>query len=54
MYIEREEIEEDHYRNGGGVDETCIIYKRREETAEECAKRVRNEEQEVIQKYSSH
>ena len=54
MYIEREEREEDHYVNGGGVDETGIIYKRREETAEEYAKRVRNEEQEVIQKYSSH
>jgi hypothetical protein len=53
MYIEREEREEDHYGNGGGVDETCIIYKRRDETPEECAARVHKEEQEVIQKYSN-
>jgi hypothetical protein len=53
MYIACEEREEDHYGNGGGVDRTCIIYKSREETEEECAARVRNEEQEVIHKYSN-
>ena len=47
-----EEREEDHYGNGGGVDNTLIIFKYREETDSEYNNRIQEKENFIIQKYT--
>jgi hypothetical protein len=51
--IDSKEMEEDHYGNGGGVENTLIIYREREETDEEYDRRIKECENQLIDKYSN-
>ena len=49
MKINSVEREEDYYGNGGGVDNTMIIYKTHEETDEEYKNRIEQEENSTLE-----
>lgn len=51
--IDTKEMKEDYYGNGGGVENTLIIYKEREETDEEYDRRIKECENQLIDKYSN-
>lgn len=50
--IDSEEIEEDHYGNGGGYERTAVIFKLRNETDKERSDRIHNAEDVLIDAYS--
>ena len=51
MKINSVEVEEDYYGNGGGVDNTMIIYKTREETDREYKARIKEQEESAINEF---
>ena len=54
MRIVAREREEDYHGNGGGYDYCMQIYKRREETKEECQARINREEDEKFDDFNKH
>lgn len=50
--IDSEEIEEDHYGNGGGYEHTAVIFKLRNETDKERSDRIHDDEDILINTYS--
>ena len=51
MRIDSYERQEDYYGNGGGCTEYVRIFKRREETQEECDARIIEEEKKCLDKF---
>lgn len=51
MEINTIEREEDYYGNGGGVDNTMVIYKTHEETDEEYEKRINEQEKDALDSF---
>lgn len=53
LRIESEEVEEDHYGNGGGVYHTAIIYTEASETKDEIENRVAAADKKILEAYAA-
>lgn len=53
LRIESEEVEEDHYGNGGGIYHTAIIYTEVPETKDEIENRVATADKKILEAYAT-